>query len=54
MKKVKEWIEVLQKQLGALGIESIEDYYNIPMIWVQKVGVNEISEVCIDVCTHLQ
>ena len=37
VKKVKEWLDVLQKQLGALGIESIEDYYNLPMVWVQKV-----------------
>lgn len=39
VRKVKEWIDILQKQLGALGIESIEDYYNLPMIWVQKVCV---------------
>lgn len=39
VKKLKEWLDLLQKQFGTFDAQSLEEYYNLPMLWFHKVGL---------------
>lgn len=34
---LKHWFGLAKEQLQALGLDSAEDYYGLPLVWFQKV-----------------
>lgn len=38
---VKSYLLMAQEQLNSLGIDSAEDYYGLPFVWLQKVNVKK-------------